>query len=89
MSEPGEIDGRPILENDPLTRHYAYHFGGTSGVWGWAWCGEPVPEDHQCPDGNDLDRQLRHNQQPIKNCVECDGWYRHGAKAPRRMPAQV
>lgn len=87
MSESWQVDGRPILESDPLTRHYAYRFAGTAGVWGWTWCGEAIPEEHQCPDGNNLELQMRHNQQPVGNCVECDDWYRHGQKARRRAPA--
>lgn len=87
---PGSgINGRPILDDGQLTRHLAYYAEGTRGIWGWTWCGEPVPADHMCPDENDLERQRAHFQRPVGNCVDCDAFYRHDLKAPRKLPDWV
>lgn len=84
---PGSgINGRPILDDKTLIRHYAYHQPGTPGVWGWTWCGEYVPTDHECPLANDGERINGRYQRPIGNCVDCDDLYRHGIKGHRKLP---
>ncbi|TKG63096.1 hypothetical protein [Prauserella endophytica] len=70
------INGRPILDHDPDTRHIAYH---RDGVW-FTWCGERVPEDHMCPSEREQQARQRHRG-PLRNCTDCHDRYLRGDPA--------
>lgn len=74
---PGSgINGRPILDHDPTTRHIAYHRGG---VW-FTWCGHRVPDDHMCPSERELARAQQ--RRPLGNCADCHDRYLRDDPAP-------